>query len=548
MANLDSAQRDLSVLHPAIRDAVAAIEKQLQEEGHPFRVFEAFRSPQRQDFLFAKGRPHGKVVTNARAWGSFHQYGLAVDFVLFFPDSKNKWSWDDTGPRAKHWKRMHELGAQFGLKPLSFEKPHLEIQGFKIEDLKRGRYPAGGDEAWAENLEGAIAGWKGGGAPPVPKNIVSRPPLDGSDDADDTTDDLFDDIVRPAAPGASANQFARVHAVVEKWEGGFVNHPLDRGGPTNMGITMDTLARWRRRAVTVAEVRNLSRDEAWQIMKAFYYDMIGGDSLSLPLALAVHNAAVLHGVDRSSRFLQRALGAAGNTVEVDGNVGDDTIGAVRLTDPNRLRREFFTIQRAFFAEIERTRPDQWAAFGKGWMNRFNDIKSVADKFTLGDTGMPMPDPLPSGGTSSTNPDLAAILAILLGGSAPDATTPSTPAGQFDVAALLKLLGDGKTEPDVAKLLELLAPKQPDKVLTPVNNAFGEFFGKLLNGRKTGIGIIGTLLASLLGQAPDGLGGSVIGPLLGALKFSTPTVLPIMLALTAWGLLGKVDKWVVQAKK
>ena len=45
-------------------------------------------------------------------------------------------------------------------------------------------------------------------------------------------------------------------------EGGFVDHPLDPGGATKMGITRATLARFRGRPVSVAEVMALTRAEA----------------------------------------------------------------------------------------------------------------------------------------------------------------------------------------------------------------------------------------------------------------------------------------------
>ncbi|MDK3075640.1 M15 family metallopeptidase [Sedimentitalea sp. JM2-8] len=64
MGNSVSRDSDISRLHPAIREKVAAIQKQLQSEKIPFEVFEAFRTPERQAQLFAKGRTKpGKKVT-----------------------------------------------------------------------------------------------------------------------------------------------------------------------------------------------------------------------------------------------------------------------------------------------------------------------------------------------------------------------------------------------------------------------------------------------------------------------------------------------------
>ncbi|TCV59372.1 D-alanyl-D-alanine carboxypeptidase-like protein [Neorhizobium sp. R1-B] len=79
-------QRDVDTahLHPAVRKAARLIVEELNTEGFPFRIFEAFRSPQRQEFLYAQGRTRpGPIVTKARPWRSYHQYGLAIDLVLF---------------------------------------------------------------------------------------------------------------------------------------------------------------------------------------------------------------------------------------------------------------------------------------------------------------------------------------------------------------------------------------------------------------------------------------------------------------------------------
>jgi peptidoglycan L-alanyl-D-glutamate endopeptidase CwlK len=160
--------------------------QRLNAEGYPFQIFEAFRSPQRQAYLYAQGRTRpGSIVTRAKPWASYHQYGLAVDLVLRL---NGQWSWTTSGQYRAGWDRMHELGRSAGLEPLSWELPHLQVAGLRIDELKGGTYPAGGDENWAENLEAAVAGWSGGsGAPPPPDIVPSRPPiLEEALDANDT--------------------------------------------------------------------------------------------------------------------------------------------------------------------------------------------------------------------------------------------------------------------------------------------------------------------------------------------------------------------------
>ena len=76
----------------------------------------------------------------------------------------------------------------------------------------------------------------------------------------------------------------------------------------------------------------------------------------------------------------------------------------------------------------------------------------------------------------------------------------------------------------------------------VNGALGDTIGKLLNGKKTAIGLLGAVATPLLTQAST---STALAPVLAML---TPAAglsgfaLPIFLGLTAWGVLGKMEKW------
>lgn len=145
---------DIMVLHPAVRTAVVNVYVQLQSEGIPFRIFEAFRFPERQADLYAQGRTKpGGIVTYAKPWSSYHQYGLAVDFVLFI---NGDWSWDTSSSKIAFWNRLHALGAEQGLMRLDFEVPHLQLAGTSSDALKHGVYPPNGDKAWYDNMMFAL--------------------------------------------------------------------------------------------------------------------------------------------------------------------------------------------------------------------------------------------------------------------------------------------------------------------------------------------------------------------------------------------------------
>jgi peptidoglycan L-alanyl-D-glutamate endopeptidase CwlK len=173
LTNPTARNTDLALLHPTVRAKVQSTLDALKTEKIPLFVFEAFRSPTRQAFLFAQGRTKpGSKVTFANAWQSYHQYGLAVDLVFNGP---GKWTWDE--PKKGMWKRMHEIANSNGLMPLDFETPHIQLSGTSSNALIEGHHPAGGDESWGENLGSAIATWHGVPAAPPPPAITLKPPV-----------------------------------------------------------------------------------------------------------------------------------------------------------------------------------------------------------------------------------------------------------------------------------------------------------------------------------------------------------------------------------
>lgn len=176
---------DRSHLHPVFRVKLADLDAALASAGLPLQLFEAGRAPQRQQELYAQGRisgcgTFGKHVTNAKPWQSFHQFGLAADYV-FFVDGK--WTWNEPTPGA--WARYTEIAAQVGLRSLSFERPHVELP-VPLTSLQAGRYPDGGDQAWIDWLDAMVESWGSAartvdgivypGAPPMPTADL-RPPL-----------------------------------------------------------------------------------------------------------------------------------------------------------------------------------------------------------------------------------------------------------------------------------------------------------------------------------------------------------------------------------
>lgn len=160
---------------------------------------------------------------------------------------------------------------------------------------------------------------------------------------------------------------------VLKYEGGYVDHPKDPGGATNMGITMHTLASWRRKPVTKADVKALTRREALDIYRADYADPTGYDDLPAGLDHVALDGAVNSGVSRGVRWLQQAVGA-----KADGHMGPNTLRAAQAAPALTAIAKACKIRMGFLHGLS-----TFATFGKGWSRRVADVEAFATKLAGG---------------------------------------------------------------------------------------------------------------------------------------------------------------------
>lgn len=150
-------------------------------------------------------------------------------------------------------------------------------------------------------------------------------------------------------------------------EGGYVDHPSDPGGATNMGITIGTLSQWRGRKVTKAEVKALTKDEAARIYAARYWKPVCGDDLPDGLDLLAFDGAVNSGPSRGAKWLQQALG-----VTADGKIGPKTIAAAQSTYAPAAIQRAVAFRLAFLRGLK-----TWPTFGKGWTARMQRLEAAA---------------------------------------------------------------------------------------------------------------------------------------------------------------------------
>jgi lysozyme family protein len=153
-----------------------------------------------------------------------------------------------------------------------------------------------------------------------------------------------------------------------KHEGGYVNHPSDPGGMTNLGVTKRVWEEYVGHEVDEQTMRGLTPDVVAPLYKKRYWDAVKGDDLPSGVDLCVFDCAVNSGVGRASKFLQRAVGVAD-----DGKIGPGTLQAVMAADPKELVTKFCDQRQAFLEALP-----TFATFGKGWSRRVAEVREQGE--------------------------------------------------------------------------------------------------------------------------------------------------------------------------
>lgn len=165
--------------------------------------------------------------------------------------------------------------------------------------------------------------------------------------------------------------FPRALEALLKHEGGFVNHPDDPGGMTNLGVTAAVWALWVGHPVNEKQMRALTINAVAPLYKRKYWDACKCDDFVSGLDYCVFDLAVNSGVGRAIKLLQSCVGAT-----PDGDYGSITNALVKEAEkePAKLIEAYCFVRLEFLKTLK-----TWPVFGKGWENRVNEVKADALK-------------------------------------------------------------------------------------------------------------------------------------------------------------------------
>ena len=142
-------------------------------------------------------------------------------------------------------------------------------------------------------------------------------------------------------------------------EGGYVNHPRDPGGETNLGVTKRVYVE----GGGTKDMRDLTQEDVAPIYEKNYWGRAKCDHLPSGLDLAVFDWAVNSGVGRAAKKLQTMIGT-----EADGGSGPNTLKTldeyIEHHGIEETLRNYKAIRQKFYESLS-----TFDTFGKGWTKR-----------------------------------------------------------------------------------------------------------------------------------------------------------------------------------
>lgn len=148
-------------------------------------------------------------------------------------------------------------------------------------------------------------------------------------------------------------------------EGGWVNHPSDPGGETNLGVTKRVWEEWV--GHPVESLKKLTKDDVAPLYEQKYWRPCYGEVLPRGLDLVVFSMGINAGAGRSVKLLQSSIGCV-----PDGVIGPRTRGLISESNIANLIAKFSESRREYYRSLK-----NFPIFGRGWLARVDREESEA---------------------------------------------------------------------------------------------------------------------------------------------------------------------------
>lgn len=175
------------------------------------------------------------------------------------------------------------------------------------------------------------------------------------------------------------DKFKKVASIVLKHEGGYVNHPSDKGGPTNKGITQAT---WNKYALsdtnnepTLENLKKLTDDDATKIYLKRYWEPKGFCKISDErVSLMIYDWTITSG--GAIKQVQKLLvNEFDQKITIDGGIGNETVNSINnIQDQDKLLKRISEVRKEYYTDLTYTKGEKndQDAFLRGWLDRVDD--------------------------------------------------------------------------------------------------------------------------------------------------------------------------------
>jgi len=167
-----------------------------------------------------------------------------------------------------------------------------------------------------------------------------------------------------------AHNYEKCLEIILHHEGGYVNHPKDPGGETNLGVTKRVYEEWG----GTKDMKDLLVEDVAPIYRKNYWDKIKGNDLPGGLDLCIFDFGVNAGPGRAAKYLQETIGTT-----FDGGIGPNTLRALANYEEEVggvavVIEEYQKRRQSYYESLS-----TFDTFGRGWTRRVNETTQSALK-------------------------------------------------------------------------------------------------------------------------------------------------------------------------
>tara|TARA_B100000900_G_scaffold287585_2_gene246578 strand:- start:2314 stop:2877 length:564 start_codon:yes stop_codon:yes gene_type:complete len=158
-------------------------------------------------------------------------------------------------------------------------------------------------------------------------------------------------------------------------EGGYVNHPKDPGGETNLGVTKRVYEEWcMSQDLSQKDMKDLTVEDVAPIYEKNYWGRTKCDDIPSGLDLCIFDFAVNAGPGRAAKFLQTMIGTV-----ADGGIGPNTLKALNnyveeVGGVAEVIKDYQKARQSYYEGLS-----TFSTFGKGWTRRVDETTEAALK-------------------------------------------------------------------------------------------------------------------------------------------------------------------------